>query len=170
MSDCKTWRDAKNIILVLVCAAAFAVIGCRGLVDRITPAELPPRVSDYLCIENPPEIVSLHDAKRIKDDVVVEHRTTQTDLMRAAEDDETYYQDAIAFIQQSIVEAQEFQDLVVGSEDQPFSVLGVLAGLTGGAAIGRALKRKGDYSPAEVREIVAKAKTGALTDPPATGA
>lgn len=156
-----TWRDFKNVVLVMVCMMAVVTIGCRGFVDRITPAELSPQVSKYVGVEDK-EIVSLFDAKRIKDQVIIKHRDTQVDLMRQAQDDEVYYQDAITFIQQSINASQEFQDLVVGSEDQPFSILGVLAGLTGGAAIGRALKRKGDLSPAEVEEVVAKAKASVL--------
>lgn len=158
-----TYRDFKNVVLVVVCMLALIGIGCRGLMDRLTPADLSPHVSGYLDIEHK-DLVSLHEATQIKDQVIIKHRNTQTDLLRQAQDDETYYQDAITFVRESIAEAKQLQDLIVGSEDQPFSILGILAGFTGGAAIGRAIKRKGDYSPAEVRELVAKAKNGGLDD------
>jgi hypothetical protein len=145
-----TYRDAKNVFLVIICIAALAMIGCRSFVDRFTPAEVAPQVSEYLGVEHQ-DITSLHDLKRKKDAVVIKHRETQTDLMRMAKDDEVYYEDAITFIQANITEAQRLQDLVVGSEDQPFSILGVLAGFTGGAAIGRALKRRGDLTVDEAR-------------------
>jgi len=164
MSDIRdehTYRDLKNVVLVVVCILAVAAIGCRGLVDRVTPADQPPAVSRYLGVEHQ-DFTSLHDLRQKQDEIKIRHRDEQTDLLRAAQDDEVKYSDAISFIESSISDAQSLQDIVVGSEDQPFSVLGVLAGLTGGAAIGRALKRKGDYSPAEVRELVAKAKTGGL--------
>ena len=158
-----TYKDAKNIILILVCTLALIGIGCRGFMDRITPADLSPQVSSYLDVEHH-SLISLYDAKRFKDQVTIMHREIQILLLRFAQDDKTYYQDAIAFVQSSITEAQAFQDLVVGSEDQPFSILGILAGMTGGAAIGRALKRKGDKSPAEVDEVVAKAKASVVND------
>ena len=162
--ECKTchvWRDAKNIVLVVVCVVLFAVIGCGSLLDRVTPADLPVAASDYLGLE-PRDLTSLHELKDAEHAIIVQHRDTQTDLLRMAEDDAVMYQDAVSFTQQSIAESQRLQDIVVGASDQPFSILGILAGLTGGAAIGRALKRPGDYSPAEVQETVAKAKASVL--------
>lgn len=146
----KTYRDFKNIVLVVVCVAALGFIGCRSFMDRITPAEVSPHVSAYLGVEHD-GLTSLHDAKQKKDAVIIKHRDVQTDLLREAQDDEVAYKDAIVFIEASIAESQALQDLVVGSEDQPFSILGVLAGLTGGAAIGRAMKRKGDLTVEEAR-------------------
>ena len=81
--------------------------------------------------------------------IVIKHRDNQTELLRAAQDDKVKYQDAIGFIEPAIAEAQATQDLVVGSESQPFSILGILGGLGVGGAIGRALKRPGDKSPEE---------------------
>jgi len=156
-----TYKDAKNIILVLVCTLALVSIGCRGLMDRVTPTDLSPQVSSYLGIEHN-DIVSLYEAKQIKDQVIIAHRDIQTALLQYAQGDKVRYEDAITFVQNSIAASEEFQALVVGDESQPFSILGILAGLTGGAAIGRALKRKGDMSPAEVEEVVAKAKVSVI--------
>jgi hypothetical protein len=158
---CRAWRDAKNVILVVACIVSFAVIGCGSLLDRVTPADLPIAASDYLGLE-PRDLTSLHELKNAEHAIIVQHRDIQTDILRMAEDDAVMYQDAISFTQQAVVESQKLQDIVVGASDQPFSILGILAGLTGGAAIGRALKRPGDYSPAEVQETVAKAKASVL--------
>ncbi len=156
-----TWCDLKNIVLVSICILALAAIGCRSLVDRLTPAEMPDQTSQYLGVEHS-ELVSLHDLKNYKDQVIILHRDTQTDLLRMAQDDDVHFQDVIAFTQQSINQSQQIQDAVVGSEDQPFSLLGVLGGMAGGTAIGRALKRKGDYSPVEVEQLL-KAKNDTNT-------
>jgi hypothetical protein len=161
MKDDKTYRDFKNIALVLICVLALVCIGCQGLLDRGTPADVHPSVSNYLGVEHK-EFTSLYDLKLKQDAIRIKHRDAQTDLLRKAQDDKVQYSDAITFIEGSIEQAQTLQDIAVGSEDQPFSILGVLAGFTGGAAIGRALKRKGDYSAGEVRELVAKAKTGEM--------
>jgi hypothetical protein len=161
MNDDKTYRDFRNIVLVLICVLALVCIGCRGLLDRGTPADVHPSVSSYLELEHQ-EFTSLFDLKLKQDAIRIKHRDVQTDLLREAQDDEVQYSDAITFIETSIEQAQVLQDIAVGSEDQPLSILGLLAGFTGGAAIGRAIKRKGDYSSGEVRELVAKAKTGGM--------
>jgi len=158
MTELKNW---KYWLLVMVCIISFAIIGCNSMIDRITPAEMPKRTAEYVGMDPNIEVVSLRDAKIIKDDVLILHRNAQLSLLRFAQDDELAYKDALAFIETSIEEAQGLQDIVVGTSEQPFSVLGILAGLTGGAAIGKVMKRKGDYSPAEFEAGLAKAKAEA---------
>jgi len=155
MGELKNW---KYWLLVVVCIISFAIIGCNSMIDRITPAEMPKRTAEYVGMDPNIEVVSLRDAKIIKDDVLILHRNAQLSLLRFAQDDELAYKDALAFIEMSIEEAQGLQDIVVGTSEQPFSVLGILAGLTGGAAIGKVMKRKGDYSPAEFEAGLVKAK------------
>lgn len=144
-----TWRDAKNIILVLLTVACLAIIGCRGLMDGATPGWMPKQSAKYLGDPNAAGLTNLNALKEARTDIIVTHRDKQIDLMRMAQDDKIAYQDAIGFIDTNIQDSQTMQDLVVGSEDTPFSILGILAGFTGGAAIGRALKRKGDMTPEE---------------------
>ncbi len=72
--------------------------------------------------------------------------------------DEAYAYGDVKSIMANIEASQELQALVIGGPDRDFSLLGILAGFTGGAAIFNRLKRRGDYSPAEVEEVVAKAK------------
>lgn len=154
----------KNIswFLVAVCIVSLVLISCRSVLDGITPANINDRSLDYAEVDlnSLGLIPSLADAKRVRTEIVIGHRDVQLDLKRLAQDDKLYYQDALGFIDASIAESQYVQDIVIGSEDQPFSLLGILAGLTGGAAIGKAMKRKGDYSPEEVEVEIAKAKNG----------
>jgi hypothetical protein len=104
------------------------------------------------------EIDSLHNVKKLYNKIVIKHRTKQIDYLRAAEDDDLASNDAIGFIKANIKESEHLQGIMVGSKDQPFSLLGMLAPFLGGAAIFNMKKRKGDYSPEEVEAVVAKAK------------
>lgn len=156
----KTWKDKKNIMLILLTIVCIGVIGCNSLLDRATPASRHALAAGYLGDPNKAGLTSLGQLKEDRTVAIVKHRGTQIDLKRSAEDDKLAYQDAIGFIDRNIEESQIMQDLVVGAPDQPFSLLGILAGFTGGAAIGRALKRKGDFSPEEVEVEVKKRANG----------
>ena len=154
-------KDKKNYLLVAGCVICLAIISCRSMMDRFTPCTVTEQSYEYIheSLDGFREIDSLHNVKKLYNEIVIKHRTAQIDYLRAAEDDDYASTDAIGFITANIKEAEYLQGVIVGSEDQPFSLLGILAGFTGGAAIGRMLKRKGDYSPAEVEEVVARAKT-----------
>ena len=153
-------KDKKNYLLVAGCIICLAIISCRSMMDRFTPCTVTEQSYEYIheSLDGFREIDSLHNVKKLYNEIVIKHRTAQIDYLRAAEDDDYASTDAIGFITANIKEAEYLQGVIVGSEDQPFSLLGILAGFTGGAAIGKMLKRKGDYSPAEVEEVVARAK------------
>jgi len=153
-------KDKKNYLLVVACVLCLAIISCRSMMDRFTPCTQTEQSYEYVhgSLDGFKEIDSLHNVKKLRTEIVIKHRTDQIGYLRAAEDDDFANSDAIGFITGNIEEAEYLQGVIVGSGDQPFSLLGILAGFTGGAAIGRALKRKGDYSPTEVEEVVAKAK------------
>jgi len=153
-------KDRKNILLVVACVICLAVISCRSMLDRGTPCSVAEQSYKYVhgSLDGFKEIDSLHNVKKLYNEIVIKHRTEQIGYLREAEDDDFANSDAIGFITGNIKEAEYLQSVIVGGEDQPFSLLGILAGFTGGAAIGRALKRKGDYSPDEVEAVVAKAK------------
>jgi len=151
-----TWKDKKNIVLVLLTVICVATIGCNSLLDSMTPAMRHVLAAKYLSDPNLAGATSLGKLKEDRTTAIVKHRSEQVNLKRSAEDDKLAYQDAIGFIDRNIEESQIMQDLIVGAPDQPFSLLGVLAGFTGGAAIGRALKRKGDKDEAEVEAEVQK--------------
>ena len=153
-------KNKLNWLLTIVCIASLAIISCRSLMDRVTPCTVTEQSYEYVkgSLDGFKEIDSLFSVKKLHTEIVIKHRTTQINFLRLAEDDDLDHSDAIGFINANIKEAEYLQGIVIGSEDQPLSLLGILAGFTGGAAIGRALKRKGDYSPAEMEEVVAKAK------------
>jgi len=153
-------KNKTNYLLGAACVICLGLISCRSMMDRITPCSQTEQSYEYVngSLNGFKEVDSLHNVKKLHNEAVIGHRTEQIDLKRLAEDDELDYGDAIGFIDANIKEAEYLQGVIVGSEDQPFSLLGILAGFTGGAAIGRVLKRKGDYSPTEMEEVVAKAK------------
>lgn len=153
-------KNKLNYLLVTACVLCLALISCRSMMDRVTPCTVTEQSYEYIhgSLNGFKEIDSLHNVKKLHNEIVIKHRTEQISYLRAAEDDDLANNDAIGFITGNIKEAEYLQGVIVGSEDQPFSLLGILAGFSGGAAIGRALKRRGDYSPAEMEEVVAKAK------------
>jgi hypothetical protein len=153
-------KDRKNILLVVACVICLAIISCRSLLDRGTPCSVAEQSYEYVhgSLDGFKEIDSLHNVKKLYTEIVIKHRTEQIGYLRAAEDDDYTSTDAIGFITGNIEEAEHLQGMVVGSKDQPISLLGMLAPFLGGAAIFNMKKRKGDYSPAEVEEVVAKAK------------
>lgn len=152
--------DRKNYLLVAGCVLCLAIISCRSMMDRVTPCTQTEQSYEYIhgSLDGFKEIDSLHNVKKLRTKIIIKNRTEQIGYLRAAEDDDNANSDAIGFITGNIEEAEYLQGVIVGSGDQPFSLLGILAGFTGGAAIGRVMKRKGDYSPTEMEEVVAKAK------------
>jgi len=153
-------KDWLSYGLVIVGILSLAVIGCRSVLDRVTPAEIPSCAAFYVGDMNFAGVRSLKDARDIRGDIIIMHRGIQLDLLRLAKDDEYAYKDALGFIEQSIEESENLQDLVIGSEDQPISILGLLAGAGIAFPAGKLMKRKGDYSPEEFEAAVAKIKTG----------
>lgn len=143
----------KNILLIVAAIVILGIIGCRSLLDEVTPAAVNDRIIRYAGMEpNDIGFPTLADVKRIKTEVVINHRDTQINLKRLAEDDVLAHKDALAFIDASIMESSYIQALMVGSETQPISILGLLAPLGIGTALGRKfLKRPGDLAPDEVK-------------------
>ena len=149
-----------SVLLILVCLLCVAIISCRSMIDRVTPCEVPEQAYEYVngTMEGYTELDSLYNVRKMRLEMIIQHRTDLISLKRAIEDEDYGYDDAVGLINNQIEESQNFQDIVVGGPDTEFSLIGILAGFTGGAAIGKMLKRKGDYSPAEVEDVVARAK------------
>jgi hypothetical protein len=153
-------KDWKNVLLALLCVVCLAGISCGGFVDRITPCEVAEQSMEYAEREFPPlGIMTLYEAKQIKERIIIKHRVSQISAKRIAEDDKYEHDDAIGFINANITASENFQEIVVGSPDNPMSLMGLLGTSGLGLLAGRMMKRRGDYSPAEVEEVVAKAKT-----------
>ncbi len=152
-------KNKTNLLLVVACVICLAVISCQSVMDRVTPCEVSEQTYEYVTgsLDGYKEVTSLYGVKKLRDKMIIQHRTSLVDLMRMIEDEDYSYGDAES-VMDDIKASEELQALVIGGPDTDFSLLGMLAGFTGGAAIFNRLKRKGDYSPVEVEEVVAKAK------------
>lgn len=141
---------ALNTLLILICVVGIAITGCDSLVDRAIPADVSSHSATYAG-QDPNHLYNLHEAKRLRDNIVIRHRNEQLDLKRLSEDDTYSYQDATGFIETAITEAEQFKETVVGNDNNPLSVSGLLFMLTGGL-VGRSFfKRPGDLSPDEAK-------------------
>lgn len=151
----------KSVIVTLLLVLVIGIVGCRALLDDLTPAKIPERSKEYA--EVTPEDIggfpSLNDAADTRVEIIIKHRDTQIDLRRLAEDDTMAYKDALGFIDQAIADSYVLQAIVIGSPENPISLLGLLAPLGLGAFAGKELFKRGkDYSPEEYEAGVAKAK------------
>ena len=144
-------KKLANVLLIMAAIVILGIIGCRSLLDEVTPAAVNQRILDYSGVEDV-GFPTLADVKRIKTEVVINHRDTQSNLKRLAEDEVLAHKDALSFIDASIAEATYIQNLVVGGDGNPISILGLLAPLGIGTALGRRYFTKpGDYKPEEVK-------------------
>jgi len=147
-----------NTLIILLCVTLLACIGCDSLMDRVIPASVQPQAPEYVGQEIQ-DVYSLHELKIMQDNIIITHRDTQLDLMRLAEDDKYAYTDALGFIDTAIEEAAAFKEKIVGDDNNPLSVSGMLFMLTGGL-VGRSFfKRPQDYTPEQVEVEKAKVKT-----------
>jgi len=145
------------LALGLLC---MTILGCRTLIDSLTPVIIPEQALQYVGRSN--GWTSLRDARDIRTNILITHRDKQLELIRNVEDDKYAYEDALQLVEYNIREAEELQALVIGSSEQPFSILGILAGAFPGLAIGSLLlKRPQDYTKDQVEAIVAKRLAGA---------
>ena len=152
-------KDWKNWLLVLGAVMCLAVLGCSALIERVLPAEYDKVAALYVGDDpNTAGIVSLHKLRQKKNVIIVKHRNVQTSLLRQAQDDDYDYELVVGFVDASIARTEELWAVVVGSEDQPFSIIGILAGAFPALMVGRLLKRKGDFTPQEHDADVTKAK------------
>lgn len=151
----------KATVVTVLLIAVLGVLGCRTLVDSITPSDIDKRAQKYSKVsdEDIGKWKSLNDAVEVRKEIIINHRTEQVDLRRKAQDDKTLYKDAIGFIDANIQESLDLQGLVIGSPDNPFSIIGMLAPLGIGTIVGSVfIKRRNDYSPKEYEAGVEKAK------------
>jgi len=148
-------KRIKDVLLIVVSIVMLGILGCASLLDEVTPAAINDRAIKYA--EKTKEDIgfpTLADVKRLKTDIIINHRDKQISLKRIAEDDTRAYGDALDFINSSIASAEYVQNLVVGSEGNPISILGLLAPLGIGTALGRRyFKRPGDLTPEEAKAV-----------------
>lgn len=157
-------RDWKNYLLLFVGLISIAILSCRSALDKLTPADQPGPALAY--IEAEPnefklfgyQFYSLADARETKYQVQLKHRSRLIELNRQLQDEGLEHGDAINSVDYSIEGSEIVQEVVIGSNKQPFSILGILAGAGIAGPIGRAMKRRGDLDPKEVEIEKAKSK------------
>lgn len=167
-------KDWKTYLLLGFSLVCVGLMSCGSMLDKVTPANIPERALSYIDkepndIANLFGINSLYDAKIVKDEITIKHRISQRDFLRMVEDDKVDFGDASGLIAQAVAESQAGQDLMIGSKDQPISILGIMASLglgTGGLLLGKnKFHAKGDVTKevhnAEVEAAYNKGKTEA---------
>ncbi len=155
-------KKTKTILITLILVGVLTVLGCRTLVNSITPSDIDNRAQKYSKVTDDQigRWKSLNDATEVRKEIIIKHRTEQIDLKRKAQDDKILYKDAIGFIDVNIQESLDLQGIIIGGPDNPFSVLGMLAPFGIGAVAGSVfIKRRNDYSPSQYEAGVEKAKT-----------
>lgn len=156
----------KTILLIVVCITLLAIVSCRALLEEFVPVKINKRAVEYSKVDpNSFGIIeSLADAKRVRVEIIINHRDMQLGLKRASEDDNLAHGDAYGFVNSDIGKGEATLDLIIGDENNPISIMGLIVALGlggGGLALGRSyLKRPGDYTPQEHEVEVLKAKNG----------
>lgn len=155
-------KTLKTVLLTLFFVVLIGIISCRSYLDEVLPVSIDKRASEYAGAD-PDDfgaIVSLADAKRVKVEIILNHRDQQIFLKRQAEDDNLAHGDALGFIDNTITVGDARMDMLIGSEDQPFSLLGIVALLSTGG-IGLGVGKKFFKSDKElIRERDEKVKNG----------
>lgn len=152
----------KTVLLTVLCTAVIVIVSCRAMLEEIVPIRINKRAVEYANVD--PNsfgvITSLADAKRVRIEIIANHRDKQLALKRWSEDDNLAHGDAYGFINNDIDRGEYALDLAIGSKDNPFSIFGILAmlGVSGGSL---AIGKKYFKSDAELlREHDEKVKNG----------
>ncbi len=152
--ELKNWRNYSLLIVAMVCITA---LGCPQIVNRVTPADVPEQALDYLSFEpNDVHTVfgmsSLYEVRILAAKVEILHREEQLRLTRALTDDTYDYETAKEFLDNSIFSAEAVQDVLIGSPEQPMSLLGLLGGGALGTFAGKLMRRRGDVPRKDVQQ------------------
>jgi len=147
--------DKMNVTCAVLAILGLALLGCNTAMDHITPAPVSPVVTDYLETEVPQVwgFTSLYHVRHMNIQIKLQHQLRQLENIRRIEDEKLRHSFAKAYNEAAKREGQTIQDIVVGSEGNPFSIAGLLATAAPGLLIGRAMKRKQDYSPEEAKKL-----------------
>lgn len=142
-----------NKFLTILGVLALAVMACSPILDSVSPTRVPTAVEHYLGKEiGSANWTSLLTAQEVRCEMELRHAIT------ALEYDAAKIQlDAI------ITLTKDWQTKIIGSLDQPFSVMGLLAAaglFTGGLFT----KKPGTYSKDQVEAIVAKRLNGGSSE------
>jgi len=126
-------KDWKSILLLAVGLACIAITNC-SMLDNIVPVNLPQASLKYLDIDpNEVGFPSLQKAKDILNDMVLVHYERAMGFKRLLEDENYEYGFCKGLLEPAIREGEAWKALIIGDEDQPFSILGILSYLGIGA-------------------------------------
>jgi len=156
----KKWYFLCGVLLL----AGIGLMSCGSFLDQVTPSEVPKQTRAYLKADANDfgSFVSLHEAEQARRDVVTQHRDYLLDWEFELKKEDYLYQDAIGYLTPAIERSREMQAIIVGSEDQPFSLAWFITQAGFGGTIGllakNLLKRKKDYTPEEHFLDVERAK------------
>jgi hypothetical protein len=147
--------DKMNVMLVVFTILGVALLGCNTMLDRFTPAPVDSVVTDYIDANVPTFMgfTTLYYVRHMEIQIRLQHQVRQMAFIRMIEDDNLKHSFAKSYNDASKLEGQTIQDIVVGSEGNPFSIAGLLATAAPGLLVGRALKRKQDYTPEQVKKL-----------------
>lgn len=155
-------KTLRTVLLTIFFMALLTVIACRSYLEEVIPVSIDKRAIEYAIVD-PDDfglITSLADAKRVKIEIVLNHRDMQISLKRLAEDDNLAHGDALGFINNPIIIGEANLDLLIGDETNPFSLTGILmmAGLgSGGLIVG---KKYFESDKEKIRKHDEKVKNG----------
>lgn len=163
----KKW---KYILTGLVCLIGLGLISCGSVLPRLMPSDVPKQTREYLATE-PNDYglyFTLYDAEEAFKDVLTLHRDRLLDWEYYLKKEENLYTDAKGYLEPQIAQSRESLGTIIGDENTPFSLAGILtlvgfSGLTG--LIGKNMKRGGDYTPEEHDLDVANALEEGRTEP-----
>ena len=130
----KNW---KIILLLFVGLICMAITSCGSILDKYTPSNLPGKSLDYTN-KDPNDygwFHSLYDAENLMQEILSTRRDKLIDWEYWLKKEDAAYQDAKGYLEPAIAESLRMQEIVIGSEDQPYSILGILSylGVGGGA-------------------------------------
>jgi hypothetical protein len=135
-------RDWKSWVLLAVSSLAILLMSCNSMLDKFVPVTAPPRAVAYMD-GDPNEyaelwgFTSLWKLRNLQTEVEIKHRAHIVEFNRMVADEEIEYGDATGPLALAIQEGETAKDLLIGSPEQPFSLLGLMAlsGVGGGALL-----------------------------------
>lgn len=143
-----------NKILLIVGLLALAIMGCAPILDSFTPTRVPQAVENYLEKDiGKGNWTSLMSAQEVRCEMELKHAFGSLE-----------YDAAKIQLDAMIALSKDWQTKIVGSFENPNSLMGILAA-AGLFAGGLFTKKPGTYTKDQVEVIVAKRLNGGSTPP-----
>ena len=139
--------------MLVIGLLALGIMGCAPILDSFTPTRIPTAVENYLGEEiGQKNWTSLMTAQEIRCEMELKHAFGSLE-----------YEAAKIQLDAMITLSKDWQTKIVGSFDNPNSLMGILAA-AGLFAGGLFTKKPGTFTKDQVESIVAKRLNGGTTD------